>query len=77
MSNLIFAMQWCRLWIMVNSGDRFRNNLSPPETSMNKDFEDVYIEIYKKRFTCGAYSYSEYSTPSSDYIRYLSIGHHI
>ena len=35
------------------------------------------IEIYKKRFTCGAYSYSEYSTPSSDRIQYPSIGHHI
>ena len=40
-------------------------------------YEDVYIEIYKKRFICGAYSYSEYSTPSSDRTQYPSIGHHI
>lgn len=40
-------------------------------------YEDVSIEIYKKRFICGPYSYSEYSILLSDRIQYPSIGHHI
>lgn len=40
-------------------------------------YEDVFIEISKKRFICGPYSYSEYSILLSDRIQYPSIGHHI
>ena len=44
---------------------------------IEKILYDVSIEIYKKRFICGAYSYLEYSILSSDCIQYQSIGHRI